>query len=149
MADPISIIGLVSGVITFVDFGLKIVSQIDQIRDSAAKGTSDEIDDLDEYIEDVRHWTLKVEIQQKSGLELSQDEKRILKLVQQCEALVKELHGLIITLQVQAGVRSKTWEATKVAFRRRWKQRDLEKLELKLRNLDGQIREHVENAMQL
>ena len=50
MADPVSVVGLISSVITFVDFGLKVVSESKKIRDSASKGTSDEISELDNYI---------------------------------------------------------------------------------------------------
>lgn len=78
MADPISMIGLVSGIITFIDFGLKIVSQTRKLRDSAANDSTDEVDELDRYIESVREWNSKILNQQSSTLKLSQDEKRML-----------------------------------------------------------------------
>ena len=147
MADPISIIGLVSGIITFIDFGLKVVSENKKLRDSASRGTSDAIDELDLYIQNVHDWNLKVIKQQSNGLDLSADEKRILGMVQKCERLVKDLRDVIEPLKLQNGVRSKTLETARVAIQRRWKSSDIQDIRERLQTLDGQIRRNVECTM--
>jgi hypothetical protein len=149
MADPISMIGLVSGIITFIDFGLKIVSQTRKLRDAAGNDSTDEVDELDRYIESVREWNSKILNQQSSTLKLSQDEKHMLQKVQQCESLATELQGLIGSLKIPKDAKSKTFKVAKLVFQRRWKQGDIADLQLRLRNLEVQIRRDVEGALQL
>lgn len=149
MADPISIIGLVSGIITFVDFGLKIISEVDKVRHPGANGTSDEIDELQGYIDKVHDWNTKIKKQRESGLHLSREEERVLEEVYVCEKLVKELQGLIADLKTKDGVRPRAWETTKVAFRRRWRQSDIDKLQKRLHDMYERIRRDFEGALQL
>jgi hypothetical protein len=148
MADPVSVVGLISSVITFIDFGLKVISESKKLRDSASKGTADEISELDHYITNIQQWHEKVKKQQLSGLRLSQSEKRILEMVQDCEKLVIELREVIGSLKIQNKARSKTIETARVAFQRRWKYGDIQNMRTRLHDLDEQIRSHVEHIMQ-
>lgn len=148
MADPVSVVGLISSVITFVDFGLKVVSESKKIRDSASKGTSDEISELDHYITNIQQWHKKVKQQQLSGLRLSQSERSILEMVQDCEKLVIELQKVIGSLKIQNTARSTMMKTARVAFQRRWMYDEIQNMRARLQNLDGQIRSHVEHIMQ-
>jgi hypothetical protein len=148
MADPVSVVGLISSVITFIDFGLKVISESKKLRDSASKGTSDEISELDHYITNIQQWHEKVKKQQLSGLRLSQSEKRILEMVQDCEKLVIELREVIGSLKIQNKARSKTIETARVAFQTRMKYGDNQNKRTRLHDLDEQIRRHVEHIMQ-
>jgi hypothetical protein len=89
-----------------------------------------------------------VKQQQLSGLQLSQSEKRILEMVQDCEKLVIELIEVIESLKIQVRARSKTIETARVAFQRRWKHGDIQNMRTRLHSLDEQIRSHVERIMQ-
>ncbi|KAH8759553.1 hypothetical protein F5882DRAFT_479407 [Hyaloscypha sp. PMI_1271] len=73
MADPITIIGLVSSIITLVDFGLKVVSGTKNVRDSL-HGTTAEVRELDLIVEEVRLSNDLVKKQQSSGQKLSNDD---------------------------------------------------------------------------
>lgn len=100
MADPISVIGLVSGIITFVDFGFKVVSRANQIRESG-KGTIQEVDELNTIVQDVRRLNIKVKDQIPSGQKPSDDEECILKMVDDCETLCDQLHTIVSKLAVR------------------------------------------------
>lgn len=147
MADPITIISLVSGIITFIDFGLKVVSGTKNVRDSL-HGTTAEVRELDIIVEDVRRSNDLVKRQQSSGQKLSNDELCILAMVVECEKLVGELHKAINTLKIRTGARSKTLESARVFTQNLLKQGDLQALRSRLDNLDERIRRNLEYAMQ-
>ena len=113
MADPITIIGLVSSIITLVDFGLKVVSGTKNVRDSL-HGTTAEVRELDLIVEEVRLSNDLVKKQQSSGQKLSNGELHILAMVAECDQLVGELRKTINTLKIRATARSKTLESARV-----------------------------------
>jgi len=113
MADPITIIGLVSSIITLVDFGLKAVSGTKNVRDSL-HGTTAEVRELDLIVEEVRLSNDLVKKQQSSGQKLSNGELHILAMVAECDQLVGELRKTINTLKIRATARSKTLESARV-----------------------------------
>ncbi len=49
-----SIIGLISGIVTFVDFGFKTVSGTKHVRDSL-QGTTAEVSELDPIVAEVQY----------------------------------------------------------------------------------------------
>jgi hypothetical protein len=147
MADPITIISLVASILTFVDFGLKVVSGTRNVRDSA-HGTTTEIRELDLIVEDVRSSNDLVKKQQWSGRKLSKDEQLILAMVAECENLVGELEKTIRKLKVRADVRSKTLESARVFTQSFLKQGDIQALRTRLEKLDERVRRNIENAMQ-
>jgi len=147
MADPVTIISLVASILTFVDFGLKVVSGTRSIRDSA-HGTTAEVHELDLIVEDVRSSNDLVKKQQSSGQKLSKDEQRILSMVAECENLVGELRKAISKLKVRTDARSKTLESARVFTQSFLKQSDIQALRTRLDKLDERIRRNIENAMQ-
>ena len=147
MADPITIIGLVASIITFADFGLKVVSGSRNVRDSA-HGTTAEVRELDLIVEDVRSSYDLVKKQQSSYLKLSKDETNILDMVLECENLVGELRKVINRLKIRADARSKTLESARVFTQSFFKQGDIQSLRTRLDKLDERIRRNIENAMQ-
>ena len=72
----------------------------------------------------------------------------MLQKVQQCESLATELQGLIRSLKIPKDAKSKTFEVAKLIFQKRWKQGDIADLQLRLRNLEAQVRRDVEGALQ-
>ncbi|KAI2631192.1 hypothetical protein GGS21DRAFT_168574 [Xylaria nigripes] len=147
MPDPATIIGLVSGIISFIDFGLKVVSEAKHVRDSA-HGTTAEIHELDLIIDDVRCSNDQVKRQQSSRAELSRDEARILAMVTECEKLVGELRQAINKVKKRDGARFKTLESARVAFHSLLKQDEIQILRSRLDNLDRQISKNVESLLQ-
>ncbi|KAI1750161.1 hypothetical protein F4782DRAFT_255602 [Xylaria castorea] len=147
MADPATIIGLVSGIISFVDFGLKVASGTKKVRDSL-HGTTAEIRELDVIIDDVRRSNALIKKQQLSREELSHDERSLLMMVVECEKLVGELRTAISTLKRRDGARSRTLESARVVVQGLWKQDEIQALRSRLDNLDERIRRNIENILQ-
>ncbi|KAF2795555.1 hypothetical protein K505DRAFT_416360 [Melanomma pulvis-pyrius CBS 109.77] len=147
MADPITIISLASSIITFIDFGLKVISGTKNVRDSL-HGTTAEVHELDIVMEDIQRSNNLAKKQQSSGQKLSSDEVRILEMVGECELLVAELRTAINQLRIRTGARSKTLESARVFTRSLLKQGDLQNLRSRLDKLDERIRRNLEYAMQ-
>jgi hypothetical protein len=142
MAEALAIIGLVSNIISFIDFGIKFASGARSVRDSL-HGTTAEIRELELIVEDVERYHEQVKKQKIAGQKLSVHEQRILNMVKQCQEIAKELHKAIDRLHVRQG-RSKTLESSRVLFQSFWKQRDIVAMRKRLEDLDQRIRLNVE-----
>ncbi|KAI4694174.1 uncharacterized protein J4E84_002756 [Alternaria hordeiaustralica] len=70
MAEALAIIGLVSNIISFIDFGIKFASGARNVRDSV-HGTTAEVRELELIVEDVKRYHERVKKQQASGQKLS------------------------------------------------------------------------------
>jgi len=145
MAEALAIIGLVSNVLSFIDFGTKFVSGTRNVRDSLY-GTTAEVRELELIVEDVEKYHEQVEKQQASGQRVSVHEQRILDMVRQCRAISGELHKAIKRLHVREG-RSKTIESSRVFFQSFWSQGDIISLQKRLQVLDVHIRQHIEHII--
>jgi hypothetical protein len=148
MADPLAVIGLVAGVVTFVDFGFKVVSSSRGVRNSLS-GTTAEVGELDLIIEDIRASHDRIKSGTKGDQKLSDDENRILLMVKESESLYEQLRHTISKLEVRGDVRSKALETVRVAFQSMWKQSDLDVLANRLNRLDQRIRGNLVFALQL
>jgi hypothetical protein len=124
MAEALAIIGLVSNILGFIDFGIKFVSGTRNVRDSL-HGTTAEVRELELIVEDVEKYHEQVKKQRSSGQKLSVHENRILGMVSQCRDIAEELHKAIDRLHMREG-RSKTLESSRVFFQGFWKQRDID-----------------------
>jgi len=146
MAEALAIIGLVSNIISFIDFGIKFASGARNVRDSV-HGTTAEVRELELIVEDVKRYHERVKKQQASGQKLSVHEDHILGMVQQCRDIAEELRKAIARLHVREG-RSKTIESSRVLFQSFWKQRDIVSLRTRLEALDKRVRLNVEYIIQ-
>ncbi|KAL4876546.1 hypothetical protein BJY04DRAFT_210569 [Aspergillus karnatakaensis] len=147
MADPITIISLALSIITFVEFGLKVVSGAKGIRDCQHVTTA-EIHHLDLIVANFRAFNSQVRQQQVSHKNLSEDELRILAMVAECERLQDELQKTVESLKVRPDARSQTLESARVFAKSFYKSSDLQALRHRLDGLDARIRMSVGNAMQ-
>jgi hypothetical protein len=146
MAEALAMIGLVSNIISFIDFGLKVASGTRNVRSSLHGATAD-IRELDLIAADVQRYNDQVKQQKASGQQISEHEQHILDMVGECNTLVLELRKAIKTLKVRDG-RSKTLESGRVAFQTLWKQKDIDGLRTRLDSLDQRIRSHIEHILQ-
>ncbi|KAI1283986.1 hypothetical protein F5Y07DRAFT_96079 [Xylaria sp. FL0933] len=146
MADPVTtIIGLVSGIITFIDFGHKFVSEVRNIHNSV-HGTTANIHELDLVISDVRHSNeLAMKLPRN---QLSHDELRIIAMVVECEKLVRELQKATSLLRRRDDARQKKLESARVAVRSFLKQDEIQALRSRLDALDLRIRGHLSSILQ-
>ena len=140
MADPISMIGLVSGIITFVDFGLKMVSRAKQIRNSG-KGTIQELGEPNRIVEDVQGLNGKVKDQISRGQKPCNDEDRILEMVVDCEVSYDQLRILMSKLAVRS---SSVFETSRVTIQAILKKNDIHDLQIRLDALDKHIRANIQ-----
>jgi hypothetical protein len=146
MAESLAILGLAANIISFIDFAFKVVAETRSIRDYS-QSTTTEIRELELIVEDVQHHDANVFRRNIPKLKLSQDELRILAMVQECERLAVELRVIIGTLKVREG-RLRTMESGRVMFNSIWKRRNVEGLQKRLESLDQRIRYNVSRALQ-
>ncbi|KAI4916207.1 hypothetical protein J4E85_010295 [Alternaria conjuncta] len=145
MAEAFAIIGLVSNILSFIDFGIKLASETRNVRDSL-HGTTAEVRELEIIVEDVERYHEKVQKLQSLGQELSAHEKSIMGMVKYCRNIAEDLHKIIERLHVRQG-RSKTLESSRVLFQGFRKQRDIDALRARLDALDKRIRVNVEHII--
>lgn len=95
--DPLSAIGLVSGVITFIDFGYNVISAASEVHASATGTTESNkhIEFLNTRMETVAGDLLVA----KSSRGLSADTQRLTELADQCLELSNDLKKLLNKLR--------------------------------------------------
>ncbi|KAJ3572627.1 hypothetical protein NPX13_g4985 [Xylaria arbuscula] len=140
------IAGLISSIITFIDFGIKIVSGAQDVRNSA-QGMTAEVRELEHVIRDAQHYNDLVKTQRASGRWFSNDELDVLGMVAECEESVRELQKLMGTLKMRTDVLSQTLESARVFTRSFRKANEINSLRLKLDSMAARIWKHVANIM--
>ena len=141
MADPATIIGLTSSIITFVDFGVKVVRLARSVRDK--RGAPPELQELDLIAEEIRVLSDSVLRKRSTASALSDDEKRIIQIATECRNLAVELRELVATLTVRDDAWSKTMELGRVLIQTLRKKGDIEVIWQRLNRLDLRLRESV------
>lgn len=144
MADPITIIGLVSGIITFVDFGYKIVNGAKQLRDSG-QGTTQEIAELNSMVANIRTFNKLVKDQIPANQKLSDDEQRTNRMVDDCELLCAQLGALMSKLTMR---NSSLFGSVLVASKSAFKKGEIQDLKRRLESLSQQIGITLQHALQ-
>lgn len=144
MADPGAVIGLISGIITFVDFGFKVVGSMKQLKD-AGKGTPQELAELNSVAADIRHFNKVVKSQIPKGRNPSKAEARILNMVNECEVLCGELGVLMKDLSAR---NSSMLEFGRVAVKSAWRKSDIDGLRNRMVALGAQITANVQLTLQ-
>jgi hypothetical protein len=147
MADPLTYINLASSIITFVEFGYKVIVGTKQVR-SSVQGTTQELKELDLIVEDIRLSNDLVKKNKPVGRQHTDDEIRILAMVKECETIYTELRKITNKLIMRTGARSKTLESGRVALHSVWKHNGIQELRGRLSALDERIRINVELALQ-
>jgi len=147
MAEPLTIIGLASNIISFVDFGFKLVSGAKNVRDSL-HGTTPEINELEQTLARVQR--LSAQLQSEAVTEpqqLSQYEKDILGTVNECNALAKDIAKRTKNLKVRDNARFKLWEYGKVALSEIFDTKEIEDLRRRLDKVEQRLRFNICNAL--
>jgi predicted RNase H-like nuclease (RuvC/YqgF family) len=133
--DPFTAIGLAGNILTFIDLGLKFVSQTKGIYDSQSNSTA-ENDDLS--IMATRFTTAMSEMQSKlpSG-NLSKDEQALKELVEECSNISGELQNLLAGLKAKKPKSKRS--SMKAAFRDWRKKPEKEDLHKRLESSRQQL----------
>jgi hypothetical protein len=115
MADPISILGLVAGIITFVDFGYKVISGSKSARDSI-QGRTPDVARLNKIVQEIRLMNIALVSQISGQKKPSPLEKHVIEMVQESEKLKLQLHKEIEKLTMRSETRFKHLESGRVAL---------------------------------
>jgi len=145
MAEALAIVGLVSNIISFIDFGLKVASGARNVRDSL-HGTTADLHELQLIMADVPKYNNQVRKQSSLGHRLSKHEIDILAMVKECDEVAHKLQQAIEKLKVRSW-RSKTLESGRIAFQTIRKQKYIDALCARLDRLDQRIRSNVEHII--
>lgn len=142
----LAVVGLVGNIISFIDFGAKLVSATRDVRGSL-NGTTAEVDELRHILLNVQTSNERVKSMQTSGQALSKDETSLLSLVDECEKLAKTVQKVLDKLKKRKSS-WKTYEDLRVAFQTLSSRRELENLRRRLEALDGRIRTSFSHILQ-
>lgn len=137
-------VDLVSGIITFVEFGVKVAGSASQMVESG-DGTMQGLSELDSIVENIRRSNAQIKMQTSFYKQSSDDEKNALKMINQCEALTSELRSLIIKLTAR---NSSIIEISRVAWTATWKKSDIDRTKDRLIDLQRQTRASVKDVFE-
>jgi len=143
MAHPVTIIGLVAGIATFIDFGIKAMWLA-----RSAQGSVGEMHELDLVATDVQARSNEVLRRGSNTRELSETESRIIGIATECQRLAVKLRTLLETLKVRDGAWSRTVESSRVLLSTRKKKGEIENLWQRLERLDARLRDSVHQSIQ-
>ncbi|KAF1359186.1 hypothetical protein EJ07DRAFT_178797 [Lizonia empirigonia] len=143
----LAVVGLVGNVISFIDFGSKLVSATRDVHNSL-HGTTAEVDELTYIVSNIQSSNERVKTMQTSGQHLSQDETNVLKLAEECEKLAKKMQKVLDKLRKRTTTSWKTYEDLRVAFQTLIKRKDLDDLRVRLEALDERIRSCFVHTLQ-
>ncbi|KAH5096643.1 hypothetical protein HBI56_137370 [Parastagonospora nodorum] len=148
MADPISILGLVAGIITFVDFGYKVISGSKSARDSI-QGRTPDVARLNKIVQEIRLMNAALVSQISGQRKPSPLEKHVIEMVQESEKLNLQLHKEIEKLTMRSETRFKHLESGRVALQSIRSHKSLQSLGKELLVLDHRVRSGIQMVLEL
>lgn len=137
-----------SGHITFVDFEFKVISG----RKSLVRtkdGMIPEISELDRSMKQIRDANRAIISQRGKGYSASEDESRVLAVVEDAERLYGKLQNSIGRLKVNSEARFKSLENGRIAFNSLWGKGELLELSKRLIKLYECMQSSVQFMLQL
>jgi hypothetical protein len=131
--DPITAIGLVSGILTFLDIGHQIVKGACEIRKSGT-GVKDENAHIGTIITALRDASDQLDAEQFGK---TKSERVLKRLVERCEALSEDLLQLLDELKVTG--RHSTWKTLKASIKSMRKEGKINELKEHLDDFRSQL----------
>ncbi|RBR15606.1 uncharacterized protein FIESC28_07247 [Fusarium coffeatum] len=145
MAEPLAIIGLVSSIITFIEFSSKLISTAKRLRDNPDE-TAIETERLEQTKHRVRH--LKDAFENENDDFLPHDIQDILWTAGQCEFVAMDLIAILQRLKGKDGSSFSAMESLTVAFYAMRKKKPIEDLQDRLEKLETKLRGAVNQVLQ-
>ncbi|KAJ4012367.1 hypothetical protein NW752_008041 [Fusarium irregulare] len=145
MAEPLAIIGLVSSIITFIEFSSKLISAAKRLRENPDEPVT-EIERLDQTKQRVRQ--LKDGFEKENDGFLPQELNDILWTAGQCESVASDLIAILQRLKGRDGSSFKTVESIAIAFYSLRKKKPIENLQDRLERLETKLRGAVNQVLQ-
>lgn len=146
MAEAIS---LVSGILTLVDFGCKVISGTSSVLESR-HGTAPDIHELDLILKAIQesHRPYREHVESLARKRLLPEHRNMLAMLQECEELHRELSKVISTLQVSDKAFSRTLASWRIVIRKMRKSEYIGNLRVRLLELDRYVSKRIEEEMQ-
>lgn len=141
--DPLTAVSLAGTIVQFVSFSREIV-HIGKETYMSASGARTETVEVETMIASLStiHDSLRcVWSNDRVAHERSNQEQMLIKLVEQCEPIYKELQTILQKLHVQGNHRK--WKSFCTALKYAWKEDEINDLEKRLIRLQGQIDSHL------
>jgi hypothetical protein len=134
--DPISIIGLASSMITFIDFGIELVSSGREIR-SSVRGLATQNATLERAIEETQAWCSNLCVSYKSSLP-TPEERAIISLAGECRTISEEI---LVQLKKIKPKHPKSKPSIAIAvIKDKWHNGDRTKLQNRLEKCQSRLR---------
>ena len=130
--DPVTAIGLASGIISFIEFTTSLVRGSYQIYNSASGTTEDNIH-TSNVVGDLHAVTKALNVDLKGNTE---NENALKELATQCQVVSAELDELLFTLKTK---NDSKWESVRVKLRNMRKEKDVVSIEKRLNNYREEI----------
>jgi methyl-accepting chemotaxis protein len=147
MAETLAIIGLISNIISFIDFGYRVVSEARTLRESIHDAPA-EIRELRIILNHVDETRAQIERQKSSGQKLSNAEANIAAMADECSRLASQLSNAIEKLSKRAGARFQTLESGRVVAQTMWKRKEIADVRSRLESMDRRLRGSLADALQ-
>lgn len=142
MAEALALIGLVSNIFGFIEFGIALVSATQYLND--ARKIPD-IGELDIIL--ARHKYFRKQME-SSGVKLLNVEWNILEMVTECDEVAKKLRQLTKLLSTKPDARSRTADNLRIALKFMFSKKEIQELRDRLLRMDNEIRGYMQSAMQ-
>jgi hypothetical protein len=138
--DPISIIGLASSIISFIDFGIELVSYRREIHSSVRRLATQNAT-LEKVIEKTQAWCSNLRVTYKSSLP-SPEERAIVSLTSECKTISDEI---LVQLKKIKPEHPKSKLSIAIAIiKDKWHNEDRTKLQNRLEKCQSQSRVQLE-----
>jgi hypothetical protein len=141
--DPWAILQIAACILQFVDAGCQIVSAAREVYESP-DGVKKEIAELKSLVEDVQCQKSKIQ----SSQWLSNDEKALKALVQDCVELSKRLEKILAKLTVRKDAQFRILESTRVSIEAMRHSRAIAEIKERLLELQSHVQQRVANILQ-
>ena len=139
MAEVLAALGLAANVIQFVDFGSSLTIKLWSLY-RADRENVEALLDVETITRDLQKITAGLSGPSKLN---SLDDKGLMRLAADCQAVATELLSLLVTLNGPKGKQRGKLEAMKSALRHIWKEADIDALRSRLDGFRSQISVHL------
>lgn len=130
-------IGLASNIISFIDFGSKVINQGYEIHQSTTGATQDNID-TETLINDLSYHLEKLEVNDSITV-LNESDQNLQNLASECANVARKIQRKLDKVKTNRNARNKHYESFAKAFRGVWEKRSLDEQRQKLEGFRDQL----------
>jgi hypothetical protein len=144
MAEAIAAFSLAANVIQFLDFGSRFTVKLWSFY-QASRDSKETLPDVEAITQDLQHISagLAVRDELREPQLTKPSDQGLARLAADCHAVATELLSLLATLNKSKNKPPGKFEAVKNAFRRIWKEPDIEALQARLDGFRSQLSLHL------